>query len=157
MIGNGDAEGKRERLRRAGLLNRKPERVADPLFRRGAFFDPADLLQVRYEMVRAARCERGGVTAVAQRFGVSRKTCARSMARFEKDGLPGLLPAKRGPRAPHKITPEVLRFIVELRERHGRIGARRLVPLVEAEFGLRLHPRAIEKALERRQKKMLQP
>ena len=157
MTENRDAEGKRERLRRAGLLNRKPQRVVDPLFRRGSFFDPADLLQVRYEMVRAARCERGGVTEVAQRFGVSRKTCARSMARFEKDGLPGLLPAKRGPRAPHKITPEVLRFIVGIRERHGRIGARRLVPLVEAEFGLRLHPRAIEKALERRQKKMLQP
>ncbi len=157
MTEDRDAEGKRERLRRAGLFNRKPERVADPLFRRGGFFDPSDLLQVRYEMVRAARGGHGGVAAAARRFGVSRKTCARSMARFEKDGLPGLLPAKRGPRAPHKISPEVLRFVLEHRERHGRVGARKLVPLVEAEFGLKLHPRAIEKALERRQKKTSEP
>ncbi len=46
---------KRERLKRAGTLNPHPERVRDPALREGGFFDPLDLLQVRYEMVRLVR------------------------------------------------------------------------------------------------------
>ena len=66
-------------------------------------------------------------------------------------------PAQRGPRGPHKITPEMLRFVDDYRTLHGRVGARRLAPLIEAEFGVRVHPRGLEKALERVQKKPLEP
>ena len=72
---------------------------------------------------------------------------------FDSGGLQGLIPAPRGPRGPHKITPEMLRFVDDYRARHGRVGARRLVPLIEAEFCVRVHPRGLEKALERIQKK----
>ena len=33
----------------------------------------------------------------------------------------------------------------------------RVAPLIEAEFGVRVHPRGLEKALERIQKKPLEP
>ena len=119
-----DHSAKRDRLRKARTLNRSPEKVRDPMFATGDFFDPEDLLQVRYEMVRLVRL--GGAT---------------------------LAQAKRGPRAPHKITPEILKFARTCRQRHGRIGAKRLVPLIEAEFGVRIHPRGLEKALARAEKK----
>ena len=35
-----------------GALHPHPERVRDPLFRGSDFFDPRDLVQVRYEMLR---------------------------------------------------------------------------------------------------------
>ena len=35
-------------------LNPHPEAVTDPAFTSGAFFDPADLIQVKYAKVRAA-------------------------------------------------------------------------------------------------------
>jgi len=41
-----------KRLRQSGTLHPRPETVTDPLFQDLAFFDPHDLLQVRYEMVR---------------------------------------------------------------------------------------------------------
>ena len=40
---------------------------------------------------------------------------------------------------------------------HGRVGARRLVGPIEARFGVRVHPRGLEKALERAQKKPRDP
>ncbi len=43
---------KQKRLREAGTLNPHPEKVTDELFRERSFFDRADLLQVKYEMLR---------------------------------------------------------------------------------------------------------
>jgi hypothetical protein len=40
-----DAKG--ESLRRQGVLNPRPQKVTDPLFRRSEFFDPRDLVQVK--------------------------------------------------------------------------------------------------------------
>lgn len=152
-----DQRSKQDRLREAGTLNRTPERVEDPAFAPGDFFDPRDLLQVRYEMVRLVRTERATLAQAAERFGVSRPTCFRIVRSFERGGLQELIPAKRGPRGPHKITAEMLRFVEGHRERHGRVGARRLVQMIEAEFGVRLHPRGLEKALGRGKKKSREP
>ena len=41
-------------------LNPHPEAVTDPAFTSGAFFDPANLVQVKYEMVRAVGGRRAG-------------------------------------------------------------------------------------------------
>ena len=57
------------------------------------------------------------------------------------------------PRGPRKITPEIRRFAADYRRRHGRVGATRLARAIEAEFGLRLHPRSLERALPRTAKK----
>ena len=55
-----DDTEKQDRLREAGTLNRTPEKVSDPAFASGDFFDSRDLLQVRY------------IAQTAARFGVSR-------------------------------------------------------------------------------------
>ena len=49
-----------------GTLNHKPQMITHPLFRVGGFFDPRDLLQVRYEMVRRRLVEREPVASTAQ-------------------------------------------------------------------------------------------
>ena len=148
-----DRNGKRNRLKEAGTLNPSPQKIRDPMFADDEFFDPEDLLQVRYEMVRLVRRRNATLAQAAERFGVSVPTCFRMVKAFRRGGLAGLIPRRRGPRGPRKITPEILRFARSHRARHGRIGARRLVPLIEAEFGVRLHPRGIEKALARAEKK----
>ena len=145
------------RLRESGTLNRSPQQVRDPMFVTGDFFDPEDLLQVRYEMVRLVRLREATLAEAADRFGVSLSTCFRMTRAFREGGIAGLIPERPGPRGPHKITPEILAFVRLYREEHGRIGARRLVPLIEAEFGVRMHPRGLEKALARGEKKTLEP
>src|SRR2546429_5356023 len=47
-----DRQPKRQTLRRHGTLNPQPESVTHSLFQNSDFFDPDDLLQVKYEMLR---------------------------------------------------------------------------------------------------------
>ncbi len=142
-------EQKTDRLRRSGTLNPRPDAVTDPLFRDSGFFDPHDLLQVRYEMV---RCAVRGVPLkeAAARFGLSVPTCVRVSRAFRGSGLQGLIPQRRGPRGAHKITPEILAFALRSRTELGPLGSRRLVPLIEARFGVRIHPRSLDKALAKK-------
>ena len=65
-------------LKRTATLNPRPDSIADPLFKENPFFDPKDLLQVRYEMLRRHRVEGASVVEVASQFGVSRPTLVSS-------------------------------------------------------------------------------
>ncbi len=141
---------KTQRLRQSGTLNPNPEKVADTLFTGSEFFDPRDLLQVRYEMVRRARD--ASLRETAERFGASVPTCVRANRAFREGGLQALIPRRRGPRGARKITPEILAFVEDLRSRHGPVGSRKLVPLIAGRFGVTVHPRGLDKALARAKK-----
>jgi len=95
-------DSKTQRLRQSGTLNPNPEMVADPLFADSEFFDPRDILQVRYEMVR--HTEEASLREAAERFGTSVPTCVRANRAFREGGLQALIPQRRGPRGAHKIT-----------------------------------------------------
>jgi hypothetical protein len=49
------SSSKKTILRNQGLLNTHPDRVQAPGFLDHDFFDPLDLLQVKYEMLRSVR------------------------------------------------------------------------------------------------------
>ena len=141
---------KTQRLQHSGTLNPNPETVSDPLFVDSEFFDPRDLLQVRYEMVR--RAKEAPLRETAERFGASVPTCVRANRAFREGGLQALIPLRRGPRGAHKITPEILAFVEQYRTRHGPLGSRKLVPLIAQRFGVSVHPRGLDKALARAKK-----
>jgi hypothetical protein len=89
---------KLEALRTSSTLNRRPERVTDPLFRGHAFFDAHDLVQVKYEMLRRVEREHTPVQTAAAAFGFSRVAWYQVNGRYEREGLVGLLPRQRGPK-----------------------------------------------------------
>lgn len=92
-----------------GAAHPHPEMVADPLFRGGgAFFDPNDLVQVKYEMLRSVEQDGRAVVEAVEAFGLSRPVYYVTREVFDREGLPGLLPRKRGPKRPHKLTQENL-------------------------------------------------
>jgi hypothetical protein len=55
-------------LRQQASLNPHPQRVSDPLFAPGDFFDRRDLIQVKYEMVRRVRADGQSVAQSAKAF-----------------------------------------------------------------------------------------
>ena len=55
-------------LRQTWALHPNPEDVQRGLFRQDEFFDPRDLVQVRYEMLRRHQVDGDAVTDVADRF-----------------------------------------------------------------------------------------
>ena len=147
-------DSKAESLRQHGVLNPHPERVTDPVFLRGEFFDPRDLVQVKYEMLRRVRVERASVTQVAQAFGFSRPVFYQAQALYQSAGLPGLIPQRPGPRRPHKLSEPVVEFLVQHQLRDPLLRAAALSELVRKRFDLVVHPRSIERALERIRKKV---
>ena len=143
---------KTESLREQGALNPRPHAVKSELFQDGDFFDPRDLVQVRYEMLRRARVEKSPVSRAAATFGFSRPTFYQTQAAFERSGLAGLVPRKRGPREAHKLTPEVVEFVRRCRREDGALGAEGLANLIRGRFGVSIHPRTIERGLLGRKK-----
>jgi transposase len=145
-------KSKRDALKRHGTLNPHPNAVTDPLFQTGDFFDRNDLVQVKYEMLRRVTVDKQSVTQSATAFGFSRPTYYQAEADFQRDGLFGLLPEKRGPRKGHKLTSEVLAFATQLRTSDPSLRPLDLAAAIQERFAINAHPRSIERAL-RRQKK----
>ena len=143
---------KRQTLRGSGTLNPHPEKVTDELFATLDFFDPSDLVQVKYEMLRRGVVEGRPVSEASRSFGLSRPTFYKAQKDYESAGLAGLLPAKRGPRRAHKLSEEVMAFLAEELETDGSLRAPELARRIQERFGLRVHPRSIQRALERRKK-----
>lgn len=146
---------KTEELRRRGTLNPHPERVQERLFGANEFFDPRDLLQVKYEMLRKRLVEGESATRAASLFGFSRPSFYQALETFEREGLSGLLPRRRGPREAHKLSGPVVAFILEALRTDESLRTADLVEMAGDEFGIHVHPRSLERALARHEKKGL--
>ncbi|MBA2244620.1 MAG: helix-turn-helix domain containing protein [Gemmatimonadetes bacterium] len=145
--------GKAEALRRRGTLNPRADRVADPLFADSDFFDARDLVQVKYEMVRRVRADGEAVSHSAAAFGMSRPTFYQAQAALEHGGLAALVPKKPGPRRAHKLDTEVVDFLQRLRSEDSSLRPAELAEQVLERFGRKVHPRSVERALARQEKK----
>jgi transposase len=146
-------DAKRNQLARRGALHPHPERVIDPLFQDDPFFDTRDAVQVKYEMLRAVREEGRPASQAAVHFGFSRPTFYQARAAFEQAGMPGLLPAKKGPRRAHKLSETVLSFVHEQLEAEPLLSMAAIAERVRERFGLSVHPRSVKRALARHAKK----
>ena len=147
-------DAKLEALRQQGTLNPRPDEVTDELFSGGSFFDPRDLVQVKYEMLRCVQADSKSITDAADTFGFSRPSFYQAQSAFEQDGLAGLVPRKRGPKQAHKLTEEVLAFIRETRQNAPTMAAAELARLIHQRFGTTVHPRRIQRAWLRHQQKL---
>ena len=139
-------------LRQYNSLNPHPERVRDALFLSNAFFDPRDLVQVKYEMLRRVREDGLTVSDSAARFGLSRPTWYQAQRAWESGGMPALLPDKRGPRRAHKLSGEVVEALHSAKTEQPHLTTSDLIGLVRDRFGLTVHRRSIERALVRQKK-----
>ena len=145
---------KTEALRRHRTLNPTPERVVDERFAiGGGFFDPRDVVQVKYEMVRRVQEEGATVSEAARAFGFSRPTFYQARDALQEQGLGALVPKRPGPRTAHKLTEEIMAFVEQARTRSPVPSSEELARFIEERFGLSVHPRSIERALARREKK----
>ena len=137
-------------LRSCGVLNRHPEEVRNPLFTENEFFDPHDLVQLKYETIRAVEVEGRPIAQAALDCGLSRPTIYEARANLRQAGLEGLLAEKRGPKKPRKLKPEVRLYLEELVGSEPDLKAVVLVRRVRRRFGIVLHPRTVEKAVRKK-------
>jgi len=134
-------------------LNPHPEQVRDPAFLSSDFFDARDVVQVKYEMVRRVKADGVPVTEAAAAFGYSRPSYYQAAGALERSGLEGLVPARPGPRAGHKLTGQILAWAEERLAADPALRPAQLAGPIEEAFGVRVHPRSVERALARRRER----
>jgi transposase len=140
---------KTDALIEEGTFNPAPDKVRDPKFRTGEFFDPRDVVQVKYELLRRVSIDKVSVTEASGEYGVSRPTYYQAKAGFDMAGIAGLVPAKPGPRGPSKVDDDVLAFLRGRVVTGEPLRARELARLVRDELDIELHPRTIERVLKK--------
>jgi transposase len=150
---NNTPPSKRQALQASGTFNAGHARVGHPLFQGSEFFDPQDLLQLKYESLRALKQDHYSLAQAAKEFGLSRPTLYLAQAHFQAQGLPGLLPAKPGPRKAHKLGAEVLQYLQELAAAQPELDASQLAVRLRQRFKVKVHPRTLEKALKSKAKR----
>lgn len=139
------------RLRQSQTLHPHPDQVHDPLFTSGSpFFDPRDLVQVKYELLRRVRVDGYSVAQATMLFALSRPTFYAAQAAWEQAGIAGLLPEPTGPRHGHKLTEEIL---TQLQPLARTMSPPQLAEWLQQHHHLIVHPRSIERALARSAKK----
>lgn len=148
-----NVDAKAAELDRSGTLNPHPEAVVDPLFQNNPFFDPRDLLQTRYEMLRRHRIDGQSIVETTLAFGVSRPTFYHAQTAFTEKGLAGLVPRLRGPKGRHKLSGEVLQHVLALKATDPALTTAQCVRDIQQRFGIRVHRRSLERALRSKKKR----
>lgn len=143
---------KLESLARTHTQNPHPEKVQDELFKSNEFFDPRDLMQVKYEMLRRVEEDGWSISRASSTFGFSRPSFYEAKSDFEHAGLSGFIPQRRGPKAAHKLSGEVVQFIENIRLQE-KITTSELIGRIKERFGIDVHRRTVERAMNKAKKK----
>ncbi len=145
---------KQETLRQYGAFNSAADAVNDEHFISHEFFDPRDLVQVKYEMLRRVRIDGQSVSQAAHDFGFSRTAFYQAQSLLEQQGLQGLIPKRPGPKGAHKLGDEVMAFLERQQQDSNEVlRSEVLVQMIGSKFGFSVHPRSVERALSKGRKK----
>jgi hypothetical protein len=152
-VARNPSDAKSQALRGAGTLNLHAEAVTDAAFVGHPFFDARDLVQVKYEMVRRVEADGQSVTRTAATFGFSRPAFYAAQSALARGGLPALVRQRPGHRRRHKLRPEILTALRQARADEPMLLSSELAERVQAQFGVRVHRRTIERILGPRPKR----
>jgi transposase len=140
---------KKEVLSKIGAINKKPEKVADnPLFKKHAFFDPLDNVQVKYEMLRSNQVDQQKVTHICKQFGYSREAFYVILRKFKKHGIAGLLEESRQKKNTILLNEDIANMIIQAKFQNRDISGAKLAQKINAKFNTDYKKRAVEKAVK---------
>jgi transposase len=143
------SQSKIDFLRSEGLLNPRAKRVAHSLFRTTEFFDPLDLSQVRYEMLRCARGEGSPVAEACRLFGYSREYFYQLERDFEQRGLVALLAGPRGRRPLLALNQEIVNFIVHRKIENPKLSGEALRDEILRIYRVKCTSRTVNRVIDR--------
>jgi len=141
---SGQYFAKHEELRRNGSYNHRAATVRADIFTGNPFFDAHDIVQVKYEMLRAVDKDEQEVSSAAETFGFSRVSFYQIKKGFDEGGIVGLMPRKRGPKGSRKITDSDVEFA------RGFVGTHtkaQIVAILRDERNVEISKRTLERKL----------
>ena len=135
---------KKDEMRKNGSFNRRANEVSEGIFKRYQFFDASDIIQVKYEMLRAVEYGDGDVSSTSKSFGFSRVSYYQIKKEFDENGIAGLMPKKRGPKGSRKVNQDDIEFAKTLVYTHTKA---QIVALLKEERGVEISKRTLERQL----------
>lgn len=137
-----------EFLKEEGLLNTKPDRVMYSLFQNNEFFDPLDLMQVRYEMLRATRKENMTVSETCRQFGYSRQYYYKLDRDFISQGFAGIMGSIMG-RPPILVqNPVIVNYILQRKCAEPQLTGEELRLELKSKFQVECSRRTVERVVK---------
>ena len=136
---------KKEILQENGTYNKNYKRVKDARFSSEDFFDPMDVVQVKYEMLKDVEKNGKTVSCAADDYGFSRTAYYSIKEAFDNQGVVGLIPEKPGPRAPHKLTPEYQQQIDDLVSKKPWTSSGELAEALNENNAINISKRTVER------------
>lgn len=136
---------KKEALLANGTYYRRYRSVKKDEFRVGGFYDPMDIVQVKYEMLRDVQNSSKAIGATVEEYGFSRTAYYAIKEGFEATGLASLIPEKKGPKEQHKLTKALREFIDEYTISHPKASAAEITMVITREKGVEISKRTIER------------
>lgn len=137
-------------LKKNGTYNKDSSSVKAEEFQNGIFFDPNDIVQVKYEMLRSVAQKEVSVSEASKRYGLSRQSFYINKASFEDGGIAALIPQKPGPRKAHKLTEEAVRFIDSYLADHPGANSRQTNEALYNATGISVHDRTVSRYLSKK-------
>jgi len=132
-------------LRRTRSIHLSPEKVLDERFQQeGGFFDPMDIVQVKYELLRSCEVEGTDVASACARFGFSRTTYYKVNEAFTQGGIPSLVGRPRGRPQPIKLKEPVLGYLIANKAKNPKLTASKMVSDVLIRYGIEISVRMIQ-------------
>ena len=141
---------KQDVLLENGTYNRNYSKVTEQRFIDDDFYDPQDLAQVKYEMLRTVRESQENVEEISNRFGFSRAGFYKVKSSFEKGGLSAFVSNKTGPRNAWKLTKEYQRFIDRYLLDNPEASSGDIALVLKVERGLEISKRTVERYCNRK-------
>lgn len=141
-----------DHLKNENVFNANFKDVKDELFVNNDFFDPYDLIQVKYEMIRRVKQEGWTISKAAQTFGISRISFYKLLNIYNSQGLVGFFPKKRGPKKPHKINDNIALYINNYITNNEEHNAAEITNQIKTNFNITLHKRSIQRFLSNKKK-----
>jgi len=135
---------KKDELLKNGSFNHRANEVTKGIFKRYQFFDANDIMQVKYEMLRAVEYEDTDISSASESFGFSRVSYYQIKKEFDEKGIAGLIPKKRGPKGSRKVSQDDIDFAKSLVDTHSKA---QIITRLKEERGVEISKRTLERQL----------
>jgi len=134
-------------LKKNGTYNKGSGSVTAEEFQGGIFFDPNDLVQVKYEMLRSVAKNKMSVSEASKMYGLSRQSYYINKTAVDDGGIAALIPQKTGPRKAYKLTDRGCQFIDSYICDHPDANTHQVNKALYEATGISVHDRTVTRYL----------
>jgi transposase len=128
-----------------GTYNKNYKKITNTKFVTNSFYDPMDIVQVKYEMLKEIIDSKQSIKRISKEFGFSRTSFYKIKEAYESRGLSALIPQKTGPKKPKKLTEFYQEYIDEYIVKNPKASSNEVTEILKKDTGISINKRTVER------------